>query len=86
MTSTPQMPALPATLRELTLHEWGAEHPLRVDSLTQLQRLTLFGSAYRGLVVSRAPADPVVAAAAAASMLLPASLRTAGAVGLLRHQ
>ena len=75
LTCTLQVPALPATLHELTLHEWGAEQPLQVAFLTRLQRLTLFGSAYRALDVPRTPALSPGSTAPAPPMLLPASLR-----------
>ena len=80
-----QVPLLPATLRELTLHGGAAAwqplttvsapvQPLRVHHMTQLKRLVLIGSAYRCLDASGTPDG--TAAVDAAQPLLPASLRT----------
>ena len=98
-----QVPVLPATLRELTLHSSAPEpgpltvgvpaQRLGIGHLTQLERLVLAGSAYRGLDAEGSHAEPAVDDAAATS-LLPASLRTlvlqdcsddAAALRVLRH-
>ena len=69
-----QVPALPATLCELTLHGGASGLPFKIEHLTQLERLVLVGSAYLGLDVCKSPADS--ANTAAPLQLLPASLRT----------
>ena len=99
-----QVPELPTTLHELTMHGGASlspspmmsgarTQPLRVDHLTQLKRLVLTGSAYRGLDVTGRPADPADAEYSI-TPLLPASLRmlalqdcsdAADALRVLRH-
>ena len=99
-----QVPELPTTLHELTMHgvaslspsptmSGARTQPLRVDHLTQLKRLVLTGSAYRGLDVTGRPADPADAEYSIIP-LLPSSLRmlalqdcsdAADALRVLRH-